>query len=174
MFNKEYNFKGTHAKKAFALTSNFDENAKISVFKRNFDLYLLAPIVGFLFNEKCKENDEGNLNRDVYIGAIHDNKDELMLNYRIIMLLDKKHEPDLNKRIDKAFRLFGTDSAKPDEELYNQYVLGGVDILHKKIMEQDSDDYIKNLFEFLEEFNDMFNEKIDMNDIMTLCRNVES
>lgn len=40
--------------------------------------------------------------------------DELQYNFWLIMLLDANYEPDEEKRIDKAFRRYGQDSA--DEE----------------------------------------------------------
>lgn len=46
MFDKEYSFKGTHADKVVKLTAKFDD--KNSIFKRNLDVYMMAPIVGFL------------------------------------------------------------------------------------------------------------------------------
>ena len=48
------------------------------------------------------------------------------------MLLDSEYEPDEQKRLDKAFRHLGQDE---DLDLFDQYVLGGVDVLYEKLIE---------------------------------------
>ena len=60
------------------------------------------------------------------------NSDDLNFNYRLIMLLDKENESDSEKRIEKAFRGIKNEN---DELLYNQYVLGGVEVLYENIIE---------------------------------------
>ena len=60
MFDKEYSFRGSHAEKVTQLTAEFDKSGN-KLFARNYDVYLLAPIVGFLYNRKAeidKENDK--------------------------------------------------------------------------------------------------------------------
>ena len=52
MFDKEYSFRGSHAEKVIKLTAVFDNN-KNKLFNRNLDVYLIAPIVGFLYNRKA-------------------------------------------------------------------------------------------------------------------------
>lgn len=63
----------------------------------------------------------------------------------------------------------GEDPA--DEERFDSYVRGGVDVLYEKLIEgsNDSGDYINRLYEFVEEFNDRFNSEIDPDDILKLC-----
>ena len=51
MFDKEYSFKGIHAEKVSKLTAKFDETT--SLFERNFDVYMMAPVVGFLYGRKA-------------------------------------------------------------------------------------------------------------------------
>ena len=55
---------------------------------------------------------------------------------RIILLLDTENEPDENKRLDKAFRYFGQDA---DLALFDQYVLGGVEVLYEKLIEGEGE-----------------------------------
>ena len=50
MFDKEYAFKGSHAEKVIKLTAKIDDRNQI--FKRNYDVYLMAPIVGFLYQRR--------------------------------------------------------------------------------------------------------------------------
>ena len=92
-----------------------------------------------------------------------------MFNLRLIMLLDTDYEPDEDKRIDKAFRHMGEDPH--DEERFDAYVRGGVDVLYEKLIEgvTDTDDYVNRLYDFLDEFNERFNEEVSKESVLQLC-----
>lgn len=169
MFNKEYSFRGSHADKVIEMTAPFDQKNN-KVFARNFDIYLLAPIVGFMYGRKA-DMDKGTETK-IFTDILINNTNDLMFNYMLIMLLDREYEPNLDKRIDKAFRHYGSKEALPDVERYEQYVRGGVDVLYEKVMERakSPDDYLKNLYEFIEEFNDRYNKAITTDSILDLCR----
>ena len=99
--------------------------------------------------------------------------DELKYIFRMILLLDKNYEPDLDKRLDKAFRHFGSDPA--DMELFDDYVRGGVEVLHEKLIQGaagEADVYTGKLYDFVEEFNDRFNSEVTPETILNLCNQV--
>lgn len=172
MFDKEYSFKGTHAEKVNKLTAKFD--GKNQLFKRNLDVYMMAPIVGFLYQRKADVNTGDGTQKPtkIFPQQLIDNGDDLAFTYRLIMLLDKKNSDSLDERIDKAFRQFNSAQAENDEKLYEQYVLGGVDVLYEKLMESanGTEDYLKNLYDFMEEMDDRYNQTIDADQISVLCR----
>lgn len=87
------------------------------------------------------------------------------------MLLDANYEPDEEKRIDKAFRHYGQDPA--DEERFDSYVRGGIDVLYEKLVEGENtpEAFANRLYEFIDEFNDRFNSEISTDDILQLCVN---
>ena len=89
------------------------------------------------------------------------------------MLLDKQYEPDLESRIEKAFR--GLNNSD-DEELYESYVRGGIEVLYEKLIEGTSkpENYIEKLYDFLEEFDERYNQEIDMESVLEMCRKVKS
>lgn len=62
--------------------------------------------------------------------------------------------------------------AENDEKLFDQYVLGGVDILYEKLIESatSTEDYLKNLYDFMEDMDDRYNQTIDSDQISSLCR----
>ena len=70
--------------------------------------------------------------------------------------------------MDKAFRHFGQDE---DLALFDQYVLGGVDVLYEKLIEGGGEPsaYVNRLYDFLEEFNDRFNSEVSRTEILALC-----
>lgn len=174
LFDKQYRFKGTHAVRVDKLTAVFDSLSKSKVFERNVDVYANAPLIGFLYGRRSEPDDTKNpetnqvYNQNVMGDRVIYSQEELMFNYRLIMLLDKDYESDDSKRIDKAFRNMGDNPA--DEERFDSYVRGGVDVLYEKVIEgsETADDYINRLYEFIEEFQDRFNSEISTDRFMDL------
>lgn len=175
MFDKQYRFKGRHAVRVDKLTSAFDTISKAKLFDRNVDVYTNAPLVGFLYGRLADPDDEKNpengqvYNQNVMGDRVIYSQEELMFNFRLIMLLDAAYEPDKEARINKAFRHMGEDPA--DEERFESYVRGGVDVLYEKLIEgaNSPDDFVTKLFEFLAEFDERFNSSISSDDILSLC-----
>ena len=175
MFDKQYRFKGRHALRVDQLTAVFDTVSKAKLFDRNVDVYANAPLVGFLYGRRAEVDDEKNpetgqvYSQNVMGDRVIYSQEELLYNYRLIMLLDKDYEPDKETRINKAFRNIGENHA--DEERFDSYVRGGVDVLYEKIIQGSGDpnDYIVKLLEFLEEFNERFNSSVNSDDILSAC-----
>ena len=94
---------------------------------------------------------------------------DLMFNFAMIMLLDDEYEPDEEKRIDKAFRYAGKNPE--DEKRFQEFVRGGVDVLYEKLIEgaSEPEDYINNLYDFVEDFYERFYEEVDIDKITKLC-----
>jgi hypothetical protein len=169
MFDKEYSFKGIHAEKVIKLTAKFDKDNQL--FARNLDVYLVAPIIGFIYG--CKVNiDKGTQTTKIFPDILMREQPNLKFIYRLIMLLDKENEPSFDERINKAFRYYGSEKAQHDEQLYDQYVLGGVDVLYEKLIAtaSNSDEYLSNLYDFLEDFDERYNQAISTDSILDLCR----
>lgn len=141
------------------------------------DVYTNAPLIGFLYGRTADLDDLKNpetgqiYNQNVMGDRVIYSGDELQYNFWLIMLLDANYEPDEEKRIDKAFRHYGQDPA--DEERFDSYVRGGIDVLYEKLVEGDStpEAFANRLYEFIDEFNDRFNSEISSNDILQLCVN---
>ena len=176
MFDKEYSFRGSHAIKVDKLTAQFDANSTSKMFNRNVDIYVNAPIIGFLYGRKAPLDKATNDTAKIMGDRVIYSKEDLKYNYRLIMLLDTKYEANSKERIDKAFRHIGSDKAAPDEELFESYVRGGIDVLYEKLIvgASSSDDYVSKLYDFLEEFNDRFNESISKKSILDLCNIAQS
>lgn len=175
MFDKQYRFKGRHAIRVDKLTSVFEPTSKAKIFDRNIDIYTNAPLVGFLYRRLAEADDERNpetgqiYNENVMGDRVIQSKEELLFNFRLIMLLDFDYESEAEKRINKAFRHMGEDPA--DEERFDSYVRGGIDVLYEKLIEgaNSPNDYINNLYEFLDEFQERFNDSLSSNELLSLC-----
>ena len=176
MFDKEYSFRGSHAVKVDKLTAQFDSNSSSKIFSRNIDVYVNAPIIGFLYGRKADLDKSTNETTKIMGDRVIYSKEDLKYNYRLIMLLDIKNETNSKERIDKAFRHIGSEKATPDEELFESYVRGGIDVLYEKLIEgaNSSDDYIIKFYDFLEEFNDRFNASVTTDSILDLCKLAQS
>lgn len=172
MFEKEYFFKGTHAEKVIKLTSQFDSNSTFKLFSRNIDVYIMAPIIGFLYNRKADIDKSNNEVTKIFPQQLTNESLNLKYNYQLIMLMDKNNESSINKRMDKAFRDYGSKNSEIDEKLYEQYVLGGVDVLYEKLIQSSTspEDFVSKLYEFLEEFHERYNENVSNDTIMELCK----
>ena len=175
MFDKQYRFRGKHALRVDRLTGVFDPASNAKLFERNVDIYTNAPLVGFLYGrladlDTTKNPENGQIyNQNVMGDRVLYSSEELMFNFRMIMLLDAEYEPDVKKRIDKAFRYMGKDPE--DEARFDSYVRGGVDVLYEKLIEGVTEpaEYLNRLYEFLEEFQDRFNSCINSEDLLSLC-----
>jgi len=172
LFKGDYSFRGTHADRVVELTAAFDDRGN-KLFNRNLDVYLLAPIVGFLYGRKADLDATGKTTNILY-DAMSKETTTLWFNYRLIMLLDKNNESDFEQCIEKAFRLYDTEQAKSDEDLYESYVRGGVDLLYEKLIvsANSPEDYLQNLYEFTEEFEEKYGQNSDeILDLIQLAKN---
>lgn len=170
MFDKQYNFKGRHAIRARALSVPYDDNGD-KIFDRTYDVYILAPMVGFAYKRMEELDRSSNDERAVFGDILQSNNADIMYTFRTIMLLDKGYISDSQERIKKAF---GKEFSKDDEERFYSYMRGGVDILYEKIMEGVDlpEDYVNHLYDFLDEFSHR-NEKLDIDLIKEQCRRFE-
>ena len=168
MFDKEYVFKGKHATYVKELTSSFGKESNYKIFSRNLDVLLLAPIIGFLNKKESVIDKSSNDSTKIFLEQMLNIKDDMKYNYRLIMLNDRRYESNYEKRIEKAFKNIGTPEGEKDLEHFNNYILGGVEILHKEIIEKgkNTEDYILNLFNFVNEFDSINNEERDFEDML--------
>lgn len=169
LFQGQYRFFGTHSDRVKKLTAEFD-TSKHKLFSTVHEVFQLAPVVGFLYKRKAGLNKDTPGDISIFDAEMSRHKDIFEFNYQLIMLLDADNASDFDLRVDKAFKLYGTEQAKADEELYEAYARGGVDILYEKLIETSTspDDYIKNLYEFMEDFESRYGQ--NANAILDLCK----
>lgn len=166
MFDKEYSIKGSHAQKVINLTAKF--NNTTSIFKTNIDVFITASIVGYLYQKKSKPNNEKSKdgktqNTKIFLDAFVSHQKDLYFAYRLIILSDKQYEPDFQQRVNKAFKYFYESGNDKDFELFESYALGGIDILHEKLIEgaSSTEDYIMKLYEFIEDIHSRYYQNSD-------------
>lgn len=171
MFDKQYKFTGTHADMVDKLTMVIDEANKTTLFDYKYEVYINAPLIGYLFNNKgTKNNIKEQKDVNIFAEQMINISDQLKYILRLILILDKNYEPDEDERLDKAFRKLGQDPK--DLELFDAYLLGGVEVLYNALMAEPVTDYVEYInrtYEFVEEFNLRFNSQITNKDILALC-----
>lgn len=98
----------------------------------------------------------------------------LNYNYELIMLLHEKDKTDIETRLDRAFRYAkGNPEREECDMIFESYVLGGIKKLHEKLIINATqvDDYINNIFNFISEYNERYDEGIKEEDILDMCLN---
>lgn len=154
MFDKDIIIHGRHATRMKKLSATFDEDGN-SFFVRNIDVYMVAPVIGLFYEQKSVRDRADNDTANILLSQISKELVNMQFVYRLILMSDKKYEPDLEERVNKAFRFFGTPEAEADEELFNQYVLGGIDKIYEMLIEPNkgTQDFLVNLYNFMEDFD---------------------
>ena len=160
IFEDDYFFKGKHAE--------YLEKLREVIFDKHANVYILAPIIGLIENETAALDRTSKAERKMFSGDYKKYILQLEYSYKLVMLLYDKNGEDENQKIDKAFNLMKTEGTVSDEELFESYVRGGIEILYKKLIEK-SDDHLKNLLEFMEEIEDSRDPEVSVEAIKELC-----
>lgn len=177
MFEQPVVIRGKHADYVKRLTSKLGSDFSNGIISRNLDVYLIAPLVGFLYNRKAKP-DKGNEANDtkIFVETLLKEIDRLNYNYRLIMLLADRDKCSIEERQNRAFR-YDNDAEKRafGDAIFEEYTLGGIEVLYENIIEDavTVDDYIQNLYNFIFAFNERYNDAIDRDGLLDLYRGVE-
>jgi hypothetical protein len=174
LFDKNLEIIGKHAEYIRKLTDNID--SKNSIFSAAYVVYKTASIIGFIYNRKSKKDSSPAKSLTIFLDQLRKVRDDLEFNYRLIMLLDKNHESNFDERLQKAFNYYGSDQAKVDEELFEQYSLGGIEVLYEKLMKDVNkpDDCLSNIFCLIQEFNSGNDAENISSNLIELSRKMQS
>lgn len=181
----EFQFKGKHADYVRKLTSELDTRTKFKIFQYNVDVLIFAPIVGMIYGRKANVDTDNSINPiKINYQQLTSRSSVLDYNKELILLLNKKDSIDVNERINKAFRYIYDNKEETKykkeecEKEYLEYVLGGVEVVFEKIMENNSprdiDDYIDNLFEFVSDIKEKASASMSDDELFNLCMSAEN
>lgn len=150
LFDKEFEFKGKHATYCRFLKD------EIGLFKTFREVYTMSAIVGFLNKNKGTRDNEKVPPASIFPADLAQKRTQLTFIYRLIMLLEETDGFEINDYKDRTFRY---DSEENNEklsenmEIFNSYVLGGLEILYDKFKDcNDKKDTVNTLNEYLTEF----------------------
>lgn len=167
MFNTNFDITGKHAnylKDLCELRGNVadkDEHNNFKIFKAYVDAYVTCPIIGYQYSRKGKmgsitEGDAGILSEQIIKRS-----QELKYVYQILMLVDEESEPDIEKRVYRAFNF--SENTEEDRQMirdnmkiFNEYFLGGLEVMHEIFVQEcvDRDSYLHKMYDFTKKFNE--------------------
>lgn len=165
MFNKDFGITGIHAnylKDLCELRGNVpdkEQHNNFKIFNAYVDAYLVCPLIGYQYSRKGIMGSANEGEAGILTEALSKRLAELKYVYQILMLVDEESEPDVDKRIFRAFNL----QENTDEEMamiaenmkiFNSYFLGGLEVLHEEFVDAciDDDSYLQKMFEFVKHF----------------------
>ena len=144
-----HHFYGIHAIKA-------NELKGLGYFSRLVDLLAVAPVVGFHYGIRANRDNTDGIDADMLMPQILRVNNQLELNYKTIMLLDKDYESDEEARFIKAFQVKPTDRPEEDLERYESYVRGGVDFLYDRLVGEENTqmERLEEMLDLVESFSE--------------------
>lgn len=173
MFDKDMIFiRGKHATYTKELVAKFNMSIKQGIFDRNLDVYLIAPIIGKLYNRKAELDKTIDDDTRIHSKQIDSERQQLETTYRMIMLLEDKENLSVEERSNRAFRYDDNEEKRKDGDLiFDSYVRGGIEVLYEKILKdsKNEDDYVKNLYDFIVDFTERYKNKMDLQEIKDKC-----
>lgn len=167
MFIDEFKITGKHAnywKDLCELPGNVPDRAQhnnFKIFKNYIDAYLTCPIIGYQYNRKGKIDNSIPGEAGMLAAILNKRERELKFVYQIIMLVDEDSEPDVNKRIARAFN-FAEDTEEQrremakNKDIFKSYFLGGLEVLHEEFVDSclEPDEYLRKMCDFSQQFYD--------------------
>lgn len=172
LYAKQITITGKHATYMKDLANPFDTKLRKGFFQRNIDVYLTAPIVGKLYNRKADPDHSSDDNTKIFTDELNREMDELVFNYRLIVLLEDADSVDIEERCNRAFR-YDKNSEKRalGDEVFQSYLLGGIEVLHEKLFDKGLtvDERIENLYDFANGFT-MYEDDINYDEIIKLSQ----
>lgn len=162
MFENLITIHGKHAYYVNKLTKiELNNDKKLSIFERNLDVYLAAPVVGYI-NGRKEPEEIGNykdITAKISVEQLVREDKNLEMIFRTIMLLDESKGADEEAEIIRAFKDDSTseftERHTENMEVFNSYVRGGISILYEALVANAAvkDDYLKNIYNYAQMFN---------------------
>ena len=174
MFDKQIVFSGKHADYLRKLAKGSSSDGTEWVFQYNYEVLLIAPLIGFLYNRTAEtEKNTDVKENNIFLEAINRIRNDLEFTYRLLMILHKKKELSVDERLNRAFRYDRDDEKrKSGDEVFWGYVLGGIEVLYEKFVEEPhgSDELVQNIYEFIETFQMTKVNDFDQDAVIKLCQ----
>jgi hypothetical protein len=165
MFNSNFDITGIHAnylKDLCELRGNVadkEQHNNFKIFKSYIDAYIFCPLIGYQYSRKGKMGSAVDGDVGILAEQIIKRNGELKFVFQILMLIDEESEPDADKRVYRA--LISPEKENVDQKLiedcmqiYNEYFLGGIEVLHEQFVEEcvDRDQYLLLMYQFTKNF----------------------
>ena len=167
MFDKDYALTGKHSTYVKTLVN------EAKLYERYIDVYMNGAVFGLLHNRVAPRDKDSHERANILAEVFAKCRDDCMLLYRLVMLLETETDLETPERIDRAFR----DDANEQEpeklagnlELFHSYVRGGIEEIYEQFIlgkGNTPEEYLRNAIEVMEEFKEGldgsdFKDKLD-------------
>lgn len=174
MFREDEKLYGKHAYYLQKLSPRSKEYAKVKLFNRYIDVYMIGAVLGYINGikeERDRTSEYKSEEANIPLTTILNEEDNIMMIYRTILLLENKDVMSEEERMERAFKddLFEdrSESKKENDELFDSYVRGGISYLYEKLYNEtlNLDDRIERIQKFVKEFHDEFYLEVHLEDI---------
>lgn len=164
LYTHEYHINGHHREKLRDLTS--------AIFGKYIDVFIIAPIIGVLFQRTSPEVIDDQAPADIPIDVLYKHDKLITKVFRLVVLNDRTLGWSTEKKIDYLFRNLTPNRQAYD--LFENYFRGGVEVLHEELLDgnhlQDPMTVAYRLTTFVEELNNCLKVS-GPKDIIDICRN---
>lgn len=130
MFYENYNFRGSYVEKVYALTQKIDSESNADLFNSNVELFIFASLVGVLSSRKGQQ-EKSPITTKILAEQFIKHSNNLRLAFKFVILASEIDYPDPVTRLNKAFR---NPETEENYELFEQYMLGGINELYEKLI----------------------------------------
>lgn len=157
LFMEDYLFTGSHEEKARKLTSEIDNSSASKIFSSAVELYIAAAVVGSFYKKRSKR-EKGDKTLRIMQNQFTNHSQKLKFVYKLVML----NEDDITlESIDKINNAFRYHEDEKNIKKFEEYMLGGIDILYDKIFistNSSYDDFLSSVNDLIAQFKDVQDE----------------
>lgn len=153
LFMDDYLFTGSHEEKARKLTSEIDNSSGAKIFTSAVQLYMAAAVVGCHYGRRSPR-EKGDKTLRIMQNQFSNHYYDLIYIYKLVMLSEKDISLEPIDKINNAFKYY---ESPENMKKFEEYMLGGVDILYDKIFTSTNssyDDFLSSINALMGEFKD--------------------
>lgn len=153
LFMDDYLFTGSHEEKVRKLVSEIDNSSGAKIFSSAIELYMAAAVVGCYYNKRSVK-EKGDKTFRIMQSQFSNHYYNLMFIYRLVMLNEENIGLDSIDKINNAFRYHENPE---NVQKFEEYMLGGIDILYDKLFistNSSYDDFLSSVNALIGEFKE--------------------
>lgn len=167
MFDKDYALTGKHATYTKALVN------EAKLYERYIDVYMNGAVFGLLHQRAVPRDTETHDRANILAEVFAKCRNDCMMLYRLVMLLETETDLEVPEKIDRAFRddadEQGTEKLAANLDLFHSYVRGGIEEIYEQFIQghgKTPEEYLQGAIEVMEEFKEDlegkdFKDKLD-------------
>ena len=152
MFSKNYFFYGRHAEMVNSLVNKIDEGSGAKLFNSTIELLIFSAAMGLFCNRRSKADSDKSVHASVLAEQFDNKSRELQIVFKFVVLLGGRDDNDDVSRLNMAFR---NPEADGNYRMFEEYVLGGLEETHERLMVESNrsyQDYLTSLNSMLGSF----------------------